>query len=99
MEEKFDTKLEKLSADIADIRIMLQQLNGLTHRVETMEDALESLYGKDGAITEIIKFQASCPRDKVVSMQKQLVGLTLAVLTGLFGLIGGLFTGLFSGGK
>ncbi len=94
LEAKFDKRFEHLSSQLEDIRLGLQRIAIQDERINMLEDGLNNLRGDihtlvkpNGVISKIRQFQASCPRDKVNSIQKYVVSLTLAICGGLLGFV------------
>ena len=104
LEEKLDSRFEQLSQELSTIKDSLQELAVQNERIGSLEaeqrelrNSLVLLTKPNGIIADMRQFQASCPRDKIKSVQRHLMGLTIALVTGLLGVLGKLMLAVYGG--
>lgn len=99
--EQHGKNLDRQKEELVEIKETLQKIAVQDERIRTLQsqtqklwEKMDQLAGNDGAISQIQKFQASCPRGHIKYLWIVVVPMGFALL----GVGAKIFNGIFMGG-
>lgn len=84
--DKHGTQLSEIQGTLQKIAVQDEQIRAIRQDMKEYERKLEEVQGPNGCLSQITKFQASCPRSQVkwlwwvvipISLTQAAIGLTL----------------------